>query len=636
MEVIVCNTTCRRHPAASAGVVHQVRDAVLDGTLSRVGVLAADTAADADGPARWPGAVEWTAPGREHQRYGLLAAGLRRGTGSMLVFDCACDIRPGILAAFANLGAATALVTDQPDHPARAAAATRRQGRHLMLDGLNSLDDRDGVLDVGDRDGATVGPNATSGPTGPGCGSRMPAGGPSCPDRPDGGSRPPAVHDAPGRATEAPFNFLGALLLTGAERRLLAGILDSHASRHPDRAAGFPWQDAIGTLARRTRIRCAVLARDVHGDDMVIEGSLAGGSHARTYIRLHSGSGSRTVRKEAVSAGLSKLNDEVSWLHGLETTAGRHFPDIVASRVEPHGVSMDLAYHHLPTLRGLILTGEIDEEEAARWTRRVLAVLRRDVYPAGVRPAPAGYLRRTHLDRIETRLAQTAAALAERHRLWTADSLLVNGVRLRNARALVADLVRDETALRMLTPDRLVRTHGDPHFDNILVDRHNHRFLLIDPRGNAGYDPAYDLGKVWHSVNSLYDLIHAGHVEVAAGADGIDYTFTSPHLVAFYRRIRERVHAWLTATGWHQDDPHWLLKVRFAEAAHMCSVMPFHIAHDQRETVVLACYARGLELINDLHRDLMAARPRARPVRDDALSGPRRTPLMDRTEAVHR
>jgi hypothetical protein len=36
----------------------------------------------------------------------------------------------------------------------------------------------------------------------------------------------------------------------------------------------------------------------------------------------------------------------------------------------------------------------------------------------------------------------------------------------------------------------------------------------------------------------------------------------------------------------------------------MCSVMPFHIAHDERETVALACYARGVELINELYDDL--------------------------------
>lgn len=395
------------------------------------------------------------------------------------------------------------------------------------------------------------------------------------------------------------FGYLGSLLLINADRPALAAILG-------ERRVPPSWQKALGLLARRVRVQCAVLARDIHGNDIMVENWLAGGSYARTYVHLHP-QGRRVVRKEAFGEGQDKLMEEIGWLRGLDDSARRHFPDVLEHRVETRGASMDLRYHHLPTLRRLILSGAIDEEEAARWTRRVLATLKRDIYPAGDREVPNDYIRRTHLDRIMTRLSETAAALPRRHRLWAADHIRVNGVWLRNIRSVVADLARDERALALLTPERLLRTHGDLHFDNVLIDRNNHRFLLIDPRGNPGYDVAYDLGKVWHSVNSLYDLIHDGHVRVTAGEAEIDYTFTSPELVTFYRKVRQRLHTWLTATQWHQENPHWLLKVRLAEAAHMCSVMPFHIAHDTQETVALACYARGLELINSFYDDLVRA-----------------------------
>ncbi|WP_017547129.1 phosphotransferase [Nocardiopsis prasina] len=581
MEAIVCSTTCRRHSKAPVGVVDRVRGAVLNGTLSRVSVLASEAAAtDNEAPTRWSGVVEWTVPALERQRDWLLTAILRRGAGSILVLDCACDIRRGTVEGFAELADTTALVTGRPDalgRPAAATAATRREGRHLRLESLFRSD-----------------------------------------------------RQWPTEDTRRPMDYLGALLVGGAaDRVLLADILEARSDHHRDAASLSPWHDALDSLARRTRVLCAEVARDVHGDEAVIGERLAGGSHARTYLRLPNDHGNRTVRKEATGVGLGKLNDEIEWLRGLEPDAGRHFADVVAHRVEPGRASMDLRFHRLPTLRGLILSEEIDADEAALWTRRVLASLRRDVYPGGSRPTPTDYVRRTHLDRVETRLAETAAALPDRRTLWNSDTLLINGVRLRNPGALVTELARDGQALGMLTPNRLVRTHGDPHFDNVLIDRPGHRFVLIDPRGNAGYDPAYDLGKVWHSVNSLYDLIHGGHVEASAGRDGIDYAFTSPRLVAFYHRVRDRVHAWLTATGWHQDDPHWMLKVRLAEAAHMCSVMPFHIAHDQRESVALACYARGVELFNALHRDLVAARPR--PIRARIRAEPRRAALVDRT-----
>ncbi|MDX3850638.1 phosphotransferase [Streptomyces sp. AK02-01A] len=543
MEIIVRNTVCPQHPDTSVGVLSRVRDAVLDGTLGHVTVFTGETAAENEETALWPGVLRHVVAAEEKERSRSLTGELRDGSGSVLILDCACDIRAGVLPAFANLGTATVLVTEREDLGNRLYAMTRREGKlALILEGLG---------------------------------------------------------------TSGAFGYLGALFLTERDRAALCAILEEGGFR-------LPWQTVVSRLAQRTRVQCAALTRDVHGKDVVVGSSLAGGSHARTYIRLHPASGRRTVRKEAVGAGCGKLTEEIGWLHGLEATAGRHFPDVVESRIESHGVSMDLAYHHLPTLRRLILAGEVDEEEAARWTRRTLATLRRDLYPVGHRSAPDDYVRRTHLDRIERRLAETAAALPDRRRLWTADTVRVNGVSLRGVQHLVTAVANDQEALRILTPERLVRTHGDPHFDNILIDRDNHRFFLIDPRGNSGYDVAYDLGKIWHSVNSLYDLIHDGHVRVEAGDDEINYTFTSPRLVAFYRGVRERVHAWLLATNWAQDDAHWLLKVRLAEAAHMCSVMPFHIVRDARETVALACYARGLELLNSLYEDVTAATATAR------------------------
>ncbi|MET0402427.1 MAG: phosphotransferase [Cystobacter sp.] len=529
MEVIVRNTLCSRHLDTHLCVLDRMREAVLNGVIHRITILSENKEVGLGADAPWSGLVRQTSPADEEARSRTLTETLRYGVGNVLIFDCACNIRPEILQSFANFTAATLLVDD---------GVEKESGRSRP--GLSS-----GGLGV-------------------------------------------------------PEGHLGAILLTSEERLELCAMLEESDFL-------LSWHGAIGLLARRIQLQRVMFARDIHGNETVIERRLAGGSHARTYVRLHAGSGRRTVRKEAVGIGRGKLTDEVQWLNGLEGSASRHFPEVVDSRIEPASVSMDLTYHHLPTLRRLILSGEIDEAEAARWACRVLAVLKRDIHPAGERPAPSDYVWRTHLRRIEERLAETALALPHRHALWSADKVCVNGVWLRNVHEVVAALARDQQALRLLSPVQLVRTHGDPHFDNILVDRNAYRFFLIDPRGNDGYDVAYDLGKIWHSVNSLYDLIHDGQVRVEAQENEIRYTFTSPRMVAFYRRVRERIRSWLTATGWGQGDPSWMFKVRLAEAAHMCSVMPFHIARDQKDTVALACYARGLELINSLYADLTSA-----------------------------
>jgi hypothetical protein len=63
----------------------------------------------------------------------------------------------------------------------------------------------------------------------------------------------------------------------------------------------------------------------------------------------------------------------------------------------------------------------------------------------------------------------------------------------------------------------LKRIHGDLHFQNILIGKEPSDFLLADPRGDLeGLDIYYDLGKLWHSFNGKYDLIHTdiSHTQV--------------------------------------------------------------------------------------------------------------------------
>lgn len=59
------------------------------------------------------------------------------------------------------------------------------------------------------------------------------------------------------------------------------------------------------------------------------------------------------------------------------------------------------------------------------------------------------------------------------------------------------------------TPQELVMIHGDFHFQNILISDDYSDFVIADPRGElAGSDIFYDFGKLWHSFDGKYDLIH--------------------------------------------------------------------------------------------------------------------------------
>ncbi len=139
MEVIVRNTMCPRHPDTHICVVDRMREAVLNGAVSRITILSEEKEAGACECASWPGMVKQTAPVDEEERSRTLAEALRCGVGNVLIFDCACNIRPEVLQTFANLTTATVLVTDPVDGGRSAKAAAGQEGHPpLLLDGLGT------------------------------------------------------------------------------------------------------------------------------------------------------------------------------------------------------------------------------------------------------------------------------------------------------------------------------------------------------------------------------------------------------------------------------------------------------------------------------------------------------------------
>ncbi len=98
-------------------------------------------------------------------------------------------------------------------------------------------------------------------------------------------------------------------------------------------------------------------------------------------------------------------------------------------------------------------------------------------------------------------------------------------------------------------PARLVLTHGDLCFSNILYSQPSQLLQLVDPRGadtepELYSDAYYDVAKLSHSVLGGYDLIHAGLYHIAHGANlELDLELHEDELVelqtAFMRRVEE-------------------------------------------------------------------------------------------------
>jgi hypothetical protein len=154
--------------------------------------------------------------------------------------------------------------------------------------------------------------------------------------------------------------------------------------------------------------------------------------------------------------------------------------------------------------------------------------------------------------------------------------------------------------------------HADLHLENILCDLDSGDFWLVDPRGYPVCDIYYDLGKLAHSYNSHYDLLHEGRHEAQCHIQNsvahIDFRFNSGTLVGIYRELNERMRIVVHELIGERDTE---LRVRFNEAMHFSSDMPFHIHPNATPSVAVPIYATGalllVEVLEELDIDPLSA-----------------------------
>ncbi|EFB5694436.1 hypothetical protein HGM27_000120 [Campylobacter coli] len=131
---------------------------------------------------------------------------------------------------------------------------------------------------------------------------------------------------------------------------------------------------------------------------------------------------------------------------------------------------------------------------------------------------------------------------------------------------------------------------------------------LIQEGELNGSDIYYDLGKLWHSFNGLYDLIHTDISKVKfiyEDHDDISYEISlgGKELLCVYKNIKNEVYDLI-----HKypivKDYQWLAKIQFSEVMHFSSLMWFHLKYDKIENRALSLYLQAIVLADKLIKKL--------------------------------
>ena len=334
----------------------------------------------------------------------------------------------------------------------------------------------------------------------------------------------------------------------------------------------------------------------------VMSKDLTGGSFA-SLSRKH------IVRKEAKDQGVEKLIWEIDWLNLLPDNLKPFFPKVIDFFKEENYAWFEMPYYSQNNLRKNILIGNFKSKETLEIIEKILTFCFENLYNKTIDKEPKKtWLFNHHFVRVVERLIQTKSISPKFTKIIKSKYLKINGEKYLNISYILKILFNKSELIKKLSPESLKMIHGDLHFQNILIGPTdtNKDFMLADPRGELlGSDIYYDLGKLWHSFHGLYDLIHTDLFLLEDNIDDLEFTFEFPNkeLLNTYLLIKEGMTNLIYKYPLIQNDPYAMLKIRFNECMHFCSVMPFHLKKDDKEIRAIALYIQGVILLNKFYRE---------------------------------
>jgi len=338
--------------------------------------------------------------------------------------------------------------------------------------------------------------------------------------------------------------------------------------------------------------------------------SLRGGSFASlSHVTL--------VRKSATGPGFEKVRDEFQWLESLPDELRHHFPRVLESSTEERRAHFDMEYYPFENLRSGLMTGMVSAFEATCLLKSVLKFTFESLYPSKKESAPDDWFYQKHILRLFERASEMKSHSDRIRQLVESDILIVNGRECKNPLTIAGEISGSVPLMSHLNPKFLYRTHGDLHFQNMLLKDTIafNDFILADPRGDArGNDVFYDMGKLMHSVNGKYDFLHTDQYKLqidlnspgTSRAVEASLTFEDSLAMERYETLRKDLPELLRP---HFEvgeflDPDWHFKALVSEAFHFSSLMPFHVGKNGSEDRGISMFLTGALLFSDLEEKL--------------------------------
>ena len=295
-----------------------------------------------------------------------------------------------------------------------------------------------------------------------------------------------------------------------------------------------------------------------------------------------------TITKK--SKNVDKFIDEINYVAHLPSDISSFFPRVIDSSVDPANPFVTMEYYGYPTLAELYVHDSKDVDTWSSIFTHLHSVL---VNHFSTHSADVTYksVHNMYLGKLHERL-ETMKRDATLREIVNARFVVVNGRKIENLPSLWESLEYEVDRLANNVSGSIV--HGDFCFSNILYDVDAHVCRFIDPRGSFGGDTPgingdlrYDVAKLWHSIDGMYDFITADKFSINVRPNAnIDLAICAG---AEELRVADTF-ADIFFSTWNRRD------IEIICGLMLCSIPALHYDYPDRQ---VAMYVRGLQLLND-------------------------------------
>jgi choline kinase len=308
------------------------------------------------------------------------------------------------------------------------------------------------------------------------------------------------------------------------------------------------------------------------------------------------------IIKKQCTKDPKRLINEIEYLKQLPESLKSYFTELIDSEIGEDFAWYTMKFFPELSFKKLILSGKITTTDSIDFLIYLVNFMKNNVYNINPTATHKNYVNSVHYYRVLVRKDITCERAPIFQKIFNADSIYLNGVEYTNILPLINQMYCCEQLTKKLTPPQLNLIHGDLHFDNILVNPNKHpfNFKLVDPKGFKVGDSMYDISKLIHDFNGLYDFIYEYMFDLKWKIKNnklyATLNFHNCKAVDEFNKIKDYFIIELTKI--FEEDQNWYLRAKFIEAINFCSLQPFHLVNDGIESKSIAMYLIGVKLIN--------------------------------------